>query len=543
MEQLMKIEECGNASVADHSTDSVTDEQPEVISEEPIISEQATDALTTNREVLQALARFSLPLVGSRLLLMANLFASALILAAIDEDNLAAAGIIEPIQGILISAMVYALGAVYLHASEPDAKQHYKTAGIYLRQGWVYSLLVGFGLLPFTLNTGPILKMMGQSDTIASISQEYFNGLSIGITPVFGLFANNSFFNALKRPNATLVTSIFTVAITLGFGYSLTLGKWGAPKLGAFGLGLANSISAWSCFLGSTAYLAISKNFKRYRIFSTHCGDKLSHLWALIKTGTPLAITNLVDLISAMSTMFLTGYVDERYLIPQGTVTQYILLSLTQVFAISEATAIIVKRQRAIGNTAVIKKVPNMGVVLGGVTSSLWLTAFATMPKPMLSLFRDDIEPDLVSLFGQIGLINAIGMLVGDTARLIYTSAEASVDDLKASTKINASSLLGVGVSLAVAATLVMGLDPVETVLAINLIRYASIALGAALINRRWTIESTEIQGGITQACDYSFSSFFWGAHHSNKLEEEEKGQSRAADSETPLLIINDHKP
>lgn len=168
-----------------------------------------------------------------------------------------------------------------------------------------YSLLT----LPLTLEAGNIVKSIGiiNNPEILEQIQKYSNGFAWGIPAM--LFLNNDilFSLALNDNYIPLIYGCIQTSLAGFLAYPLTLGKWGAPKLGVEGMGHAISAGAWLTWFILRTYYMSSEKYIPYKLLDFY-SLRWKHLRKYMSYAVPLAASDSVALTqSFFYTQLITG--------------------------------------------------------------------------------------------------------------------------------------------------------------------------------------------------------------------------------------------
>lgn len=478
-------------SSASVSEPLIVPEDDDMIRMRSIASDRSTPFLNDHKisykKAIIKILKLGVPIAFSQLVLIGRVFGEAMILARVDDDNLAANGLIEPITGsFVIISTAGLLPIAILLGQESERNQNRSVAQI-LQQGWIYSGIITAIATPIFIYIKYIVKLLGQSHTTSEIVDDYFSGYVYGLFPILGIIVNRDFFNGLNLPKYTLFLSIADTSFRMFLGYAFTFGDFNFPKLNAYGLGLSGSISTWTFFLISSAYIVFSEQFKDYKIFST----RPNFIWLkeILKLGFPIALIAATDLVSSLFSSFMVGAKDNNDLIPQGVSTQYVLLALIPVFSMMDTAAILVRRSISKRKFKNVKRLGNAAIIIGEIIALLFSTTFIAIPRQLFSIiYPENIDSSLINKFNNVMRINAVG-LMADSCRIVSQGALFGSDDVKPPMKIGLTSLWLLGISLALVLVLVFG-GQIES---INMARYVGIGIGALLTFNRWYCESTEI--------------------------------------------------
>jgi len=164
-------------------------------------------------------------------------------------------------------------------------------------------LILGF------LTLDPILQNMGLEEEVRHIAKWYLISLSLGIFPLFLYAVLRCFIDALGFTRVTMMITLTSLPINFVFNYLFIFGKFGFPKLGGIGAGVASAITYWC--ITAIAILIIRKQspFKDFNIFKTLFPISLTAWKEILKIGVPIGLSIFFETsIFAAVTLLMSQY-------------------------------------------------------------------------------------------------------------------------------------------------------------------------------------------------------------------------------------------
>uniref|UniRef100_A0A7N0UN44 Protein DETOXIFICATION n=1 Tax=Kalanchoe fedtschenkoi TaxID=63787 RepID=A0A7N0UN44_KALFE len=168
------------------------------------------------------------------------------------------------------------------------AKQHHML-GIYMQRSWIVLFLCSILLLPLYIFATPILKLLGQEDSVANLSGE----VCLWLIPLHFSFAFQFPLNRFLQ--SQLKTGVTAYVSALGFVVHVTLSYLLVYQVqwGLLGLSIALNASWWSLVLGLYGYTAWGGCPMSWTGFSMQA---FSGLWEFLKlsasSGVMLCLEN-----------------------------------------------------------------------------------------------------------------------------------------------------------------------------------------------------------------------------------------------------------
>lgn len=121
----------------------------------------------------------------------------------------------------------------------------------------------------------------------------YLHWRLLGIASMVATFSFKSFFDGIGKTHVHMVSAIIMNAMNVLLCLGLIFGRWGLPRMGMTGAGLAGFISTWVGLLimiGWTLLPDIFKRFHPYRL--TRWSPRIS--WDILRLSIPSGIATMV---------------------------------------------------------------------------------------------------------------------------------------------------------------------------------------------------------------------------------------------------------
>jgi Na+-driven multidrug efflux pump len=146
---------------------------------------------------------------------------------------------------------------------------------------------IAYVTLPFTVPL--IIKV----PSVQKAAIGYLNWRLLGITSMVATFSFKSFFDGIGKTHVHMVSAIIMNAMNIGLCMILIFGRFGSPRLGMAGAGLAGFISTWVGLLILIGWAFIPKIVKRFHPFNVRkWSPKIA--WNILKLSIPGGIATIV---------------------------------------------------------------------------------------------------------------------------------------------------------------------------------------------------------------------------------------------------------
>jgi MATE family multidrug resistance protein len=151
----------------------------------------------------------------------------------------------------------------------------------------IISILV-VGLAAVTLK--PLLSKMGLEGSVETIAFYYLAALGLGVFPYFAYTVLRSFIDSLGKTKVTMIITLISLPTNAFLNYAFIFGKFGFPRLGGVGSGVATSLTYW-IILGITVLVMFKiAPFKNYKVLNKLCPVSKSKQLEIIKIGLPMGL-------------------------------------------------------------------------------------------------------------------------------------------------------------------------------------------------------------------------------------------------------------
>ncbi|WP_338011891.1 MATE family efflux transporter [Desulforamulus ferrireducens] len=192
------------------------------------------------------------------------------------------------ITGILLA--VTPIVSHFLGGGQKDKVPFAVIQGVYLAIGIsLFVIVSGF----FALQ--PILNRMDLEPVVRDIAKGYLCALAFGITPMFVYTVLRCFVDALGQTRMTMIITLISLPINVTFNYLLIFGKFGFPRLGGVGAGVASAITYWCILLIAIYVLHRVEPFVEFGVLKRLYHLSLSAWREQLKLGVPIGLSIFIE--------------------------------------------------------------------------------------------------------------------------------------------------------------------------------------------------------------------------------------------------------
>lgn len=338
------------------------------------------------------------PIMLSMLSFTAMNFVNALWVGPLGKAHLAAAGI----GGVLLYA-IHGFGyGVLTGLKISTAQAHGAGEDLFARRllihGVMLAVLMGLLELLFIPLGGPLLMLLGASDAVAPLAEEYFAMRVLGGVPAFIMTALTQYLQGRGRTVAPMVgmvvANLFNVVLDPMFIY----GFGPIPAMGIGGAGLAASIS----FGFGALYLLWVARPELTGTPRTFDRKLLSRIWTL---GFPLGGRATLEIASYLTFTGILASMGDEHLAAHVIVVRTISVSFLPGYAISEAVSVLVGQAIGARRIELVKDIQRAGLKIAVTFMFACGLVFVLFPEALTAIHG--ATPDVVRIAVDLFMISA----------------------------------------------------------------------------------------------------------------------------------------
>lgn len=320
---------------------------------------------------------------------------------------------------------------------------------LWLAAGLGPLMFVVLSLLPLAL--GPI----GISPDIAPGATAFLQGLRWGV-PAFTLFLCMRYLSdGLHFTLPSMLLSFGGLLLLAPLGYALTFGAFGAPELGARGLGLAAATVMWWQALALGAYLWRAPRFAELGLFAVFEPPRWSALRGLLAVGAPIGFIVLMEGSLFIAASLLIGRLGEVPAASHQVAINVASLCFMVPLGLAEATT--VRVGFAVGAGSSVRRAAIAGYLLLLATQSFTALLLVFGRHRLVTLYSDDVR---VTALAAGLMLFAAAFQFPDGAQVVANGALRGLKDTRVPMLLAAVAYWGLGIPLGAWLALGLGLGP-----------------------------------------------------------------------------------
>jgi len=377
--------------------------------------------------------RLSMPLLVAQLVQSLAPFVSTIIIAQLGKNALAAGALVSALYLTVVVFMFGLLGSVGVLVAQSFGAKDDKGVRLATSQGLLLSVLLS---IPMTLGLWLTPLFLGQLEhdaAIVALATPYLHSLSYTVLPLAFLVTMEQYLIAINHTRLVLWVSLMEVPAEIFFIYALVFGKFGFPNLGIAGAGYGFAIVYVLTMIIMGLFIVFSKDYKKYRVFSNFCKYHGTYLWELVKIGWPIGLMYIIELVIFSVIAFMMGYFGSEQLAAYQILWQYLGLTVTIIFAISQVATVRVGQAVGARNQEgiLIASLVNMAICLCFMVVVAFI--YIAFPRAVIGLDIDLSNPAYTKVINYTVTFLAIGAVYQliDNFRLIAVGSLRGLKDTR----------------------------------------------------------------------------------------------------------------
>ena len=361
--------------------------------------------------IVKQVSKLALPMAASRAVQILGTFLGFVLIAHFDKKALAASGLISSCWltcFLVFMAILFSVGVVTarLHGQKnTQLKQIFQ-------QGCLLAIIFGSLLMLCFYFIPDLLLLLRQDPQLIIYVREYFYAFIPFAIPILLLGTMQQLCFGVKQANLVIQLNMIALLVQVCLAYLLVFGKLGFPEYGVKGVpyGFGTGVLLNVILLGHQ--LLRADFFKPFALFQWSNPFSFSHLNTLLKVGLPMSLQFSGELLGFSVLSVFSGWLGHLALSATQMLQQCILLGIVPIFAVSEATSILVSAAVSEKNTPQqVRQIGNTCIQVSAISISL-ITLILMFGSPyLIGFFIDLQDPNNQSLLTTSILVFKIGAI------------------------------------------------------------------------------------------------------------------------------------
>ena len=291
--------------------------------------------LSRLREDIPALLKLAGPLLVGQLAVIAFGVLDTAMTARYSADDLAALAMASAIFISIYVGLTGVISALAPIAGQLFGAKRFDEIGEEVRQAtWLALGLTVLGCF-ILLNADYLLAISQLNPVIQGKARLYLDILALGLPASMGMRVLMALHNAVSRPAVITVVQLVGLGLKLPLNLLFIYGGFGIEGMGGPGCAVATVIISWFWLIITLSFVLIDRFYRPFKIFSHFSKPDWHRIWVLLKLGTPIGFSYLIEVTSfTFMSLFIarlgtTALAGHQIVANMGTVIYMVPLSLS----------------------------------------------------------------------------------------------------------------------------------------------------------------------------------------------------------------------
>ena len=287
------------------------------------------------REDIPALLKLAGPLLVGQLAVIAFGVLDTAMTARYSADDLAALAMASAIFISIYVGLTGVISALAPIAGQLFGAKRFDEIGEEVRQAtWLALGLTVLGCF-ILLNADYLLAISQLNPVIQGKARLYLDILALGLPASMGMRVLMALHNAVSRPAVITVVQLVGLGLKLPLNLLFIYGGFGIEGMGGPGCAVATVIISWFWLIITLSFVLIDRFYRPFKIFSHFSKPDWHRIWVLLKLGTPIGFSYLIEVTSfTFMSLFIarlgtTALAGHQIVANMGTVIYMVPLSLS----------------------------------------------------------------------------------------------------------------------------------------------------------------------------------------------------------------------
>ena len=347
-------------------------------------------------------------------------FADTLMVGRYGTDELAAAGFVNNILGLLIvGGMGFSYGITPVVGALLGEGRTHAIAGK-LRNGLFACTAVGLLLMLLAALLLLSLPLLGQPEELLPLMRSYLFVLLLSLLPQMVFNAYKQFSDGIKDTATPMWIMLIANVLNVVGNWALIFGHLGLPELGLLGAGISTLLSRLVQLLLMAGVFHLSKHYELYRRDFPKSSLAKADLRELYRLGVPVALQLGMEAASFSFSVLYVGWLGAAALAAHQIVIIISQFFFMLYYGLSAAVAVQVSYFRGEGELEETREVAAAGVHLCWLIALIQGIPLFLLRREVGYLFTSSAE---VSALVALLIIPFLIFQVGDALQCTYANA------------------------------------------------------------------------------------------------------------------------
>ena len=347
--------------------------------------------------------------------------------------------------------------ALTASVSELHGARREDEIGPLFRQALWLSLGIGALMFAFLSLAPSLLAPFGIAADIVPGATAFLHAVRWGVPGLVLFFCMRYLSEGMHWTLPTMLLGLGGLLLLAPLGYVLTFGRYGAPAMGATGLGTASAVMMWAQALAFGLYLWKSKRFARLGLFAHYEPPRIATIKRLLKTGLPIGVTILMEGSLFIVTALLIARLGAVPAAAHQVAINVAQLCFMLPMGVAEATTVRVGFALGANDPRGLRRAAHAGYAIVLATQALSATVLLLGHDAVAAVYTRDVA--VASLAGAL-LLYAAAFQFPDGVQVLSAGALRGLQDTRVPMWLAMGAYWGLGMPLGVGLGLGLGWGP-----------------------------------------------------------------------------------
>lgn len=357
----------------------------------------------------RAIFALGAPLLGNNLSLSGMAFADTVMAGQVGAADLAGLAV-----GVSYHYLFMFIGYGTLMAVSPSVAHAYGADDAarvtrYCRQSWWLALALAIAVFAGLMQVDWMLPSIGITPDVLPIAIGYVHAIAWGMPGLFAFFALRYTSEGLGRTKPIMYIGLLALAANVLGNWIFIYGRFGMPRLGAVGCGVATAISYWLMFAALFLYMRVQRAYRPFNLFARIDRPDAAVLRELVRIGMPIAGSVLAEGGLFVAAALMMGAMGATIAGGHQIAMNYASLMFMVPLAMSSATTIHVGHTLGRGDARGGRVAGLLGITLCAAVMLISAGAIALFSGAIAALYTSD--PPVRDLAATLLLMAAVFQL------------------------------------------------------------------------------------------------------------------------------------
>ncbi len=219
----------------------------------------------------------------------------------------AAVAIGTAVWSVAILIVIGVLMAIPPTVAQLDGAGRRGEIGAVFRQSVWLALILGAALAIFVANAGWLLALANVAEDVRPQALAFLQGVAAGAPALALFFCFRYLSEGVSLTKPTMVIGLSGLLLLLPLGYALMFGRFGAPELGAKGLGVATAVTLWAQAIAYGFTLRYGRGYADLDLFAGFEWPRWAPIADLLKIGLPMGFSVFMEGSLFVATALIIG--------------------------------------------------------------------------------------------------------------------------------------------------------------------------------------------------------------------------------------------